>query len=58
MFSFYDILVWLQRDHKDATLITAGNLEDNLDLIGDSDFIIEVVLEKLEIKHVKQPHKQ
>ena len=38
--------------HPDnATLITAGNLEDNLDLIGDSDLIIEVVLEKLEIKH-------
>ena len=38
--------------HPDnADLITAGNLEDNLDLISDSDLIIEVVLEKLEIKH-------
>ena len=38
--------------HPDnATLITAGNLEDDLDLISDSDLIIEVVLEKLEIKH-------
>ena len=38
--------------HSDnADLITAGNLEDDLDLISDSDLIIEVVLEKLEIKH-------
>lgn len=38
--------------HPDnATLITAGNLEDDLDSISDSDLIIEVVLEKLEIKH-------
>ena len=38
--------------HPDnAELITAGNLEDNLNLISDSDLIIEVVLEKLEIKH-------
>ena len=38
--------------HPDnAKLITPGNLEDNLDLISDSDLIIEVVLEKLEIKH-------
>jgi len=38
--------------HPDnVDLITAGNLEDNLDLISDSDLIIEVVLEKLEIKH-------
>ena len=38
--------------HPDnVKLITPGNLEDNLDLISDSDLIIEVVLEKLEIKH-------
>ena len=38
--------------HPDnADFITAGNLEDDLDLISDSDLIIEVVLEKLEIKH-------
>ena len=38
--------------HPDnANLITAGNLEDDLDLMGDSDLIIEVVIEKLEIKH-------
>ena len=38
--------------HKDnAKLITIGNIEDNLNLISDADLIIEVVLEKLEIKH-------
>ena len=38
--------------HRDnAKLITAGNLEDHLDLMADSDLIIEVVIEKLEIKH-------
>ena len=38
--------------HPDnADFITAGNLEDDLNLISDSDLIIEVVLEKLEIKH-------
>ena len=38
--------------HKDnAKLITIGNIEDNLNLIEDSDLIIEVVLEKLKIKH-------
>ena len=38
--------------HPDnANLITAGNLEDDLDLMRDSDLIIEVVIEKLEIKH-------
>ena len=36
---------------KNAKLITTGNLEDDLNLIGDADLIIEVVLEKLEIKH-------
>ena len=36
---------------KNAKLITTGNLEDDLKLIGDADLIIEVVLEKLEIKH-------
>ena len=38
--------------HKDnAKLIKIGNIEDNLNLISDADLIIEVVLEKLEIKH-------
>ncbi len=36
---------------KNAKLITVGNLEDDLKLINDADLIIEVVLEKLEIKH-------
>ena len=36
---------------KNAKLITTGNLEDDLKLIEDADLIIEVVLEKLEIKH-------
>jgi 3-hydroxyacyl-CoA dehydrogenase len=33
-----------------AKLVTPGNLEDNLDLLKDVDWIIEVVLEKLEVK--------
>ena len=36
---------------KNARLITAGNIEDHLDALSDADLIIEVVLEKLEIKH-------
>jgi len=36
---------------RNAKLITTGTIDDNLDLIGDCDWIIEVVLEKLEIKH-------
>ena len=36
---------------KNAKLITIGNLEDDLELIADADLIIEVVLEKLEIKN-------
>lgn len=34
-----------------ARLIQTGNLEDNLDLLSDVDWIIEVVVENLEIKH-------
>ena len=38
--------------HKNnSKRITIGNIEDNLDLISDADLIIEVVLEKLKIKH-------
>ncbi|ADY25627.1 3-hydroxyacyl-CoA dehydrogenase NAD-binding protein [Deinococcus proteolyticus MRP] len=33
-----------------AALITPGNLEDNLKDIGDCDWVIEAVLEKLEVK--------
>ena len=35
---------------KKAKLITPGNLEDDLNLLGQADWIIEVVLEDLEIK--------
>lgn len=37
---------------RNAKMITTGTIDDNLDLIGDCDWIIEVVLEKLEIKHI------
>jgi 3-hydroxyacyl-CoA dehydrogenase len=38
--------------HRDnARLITAGNLEDDLAKLAECDWIVEVVLEKLEIKH-------
>lgn len=37
---------------SNAALITPGNLEDDLKLLGDCDWIIEVVLEDLKIKHV------
>ena len=38
--------------HKNnSKRITIGNIEDNLNLISDADLIIEVVLEKLKIKH-------
>ncbi len=37
--------------HKSKVkLVTTGNLEDNLDLLKDVDWIIEAVLEKLEVK--------
>ena len=36
---------------KNANLITTGNLDDNLDLLADVDWIIEVVLEDLKVKH-------
>jgi 3-hydroxyacyl-CoA dehydrogenase len=37
--------------HKEkAKLVTCGNLEDDLKLLADCDWIIEVVLEKLEVK--------
>jgi 3-hydroxyacyl-CoA dehydrogenase len=34
----------------DLELIRTGNIEDNMDLITDADWIIEVVVEKLEVK--------
>lgn len=36
---------------SNAKLITCGNLEDDLDKLKDIDWIIEVVVENLEIKH-------
>ncbi|PCJ99479.1 MAG: 3-hydroxyacyl-CoA dehydrogenase [Zetaproteobacteria bacterium] len=36
---------------SNADLITCGNLEDDLELLADVDWIIEVVVENLEIKH-------
>ena len=35
---------------EDADLITIGNLEDDLDLLKDCDWIVEVVVERLDIK--------
>ncbi len=38
--------------HKsNAKLITPGNLDDDLELLADCDWIIEVVLEDIKIKH-------
>ena len=36
---------------RNAKRITTGNLEDDLELLGDCDWIVEVVLEDLKIKH-------
>ncbi|MFP4312833.1 MAG: 3-hydroxyacyl-CoA dehydrogenase NAD-binding domain-containing protein [Alphaproteobacteria bacterium] len=36
---------------KNARLITPGNMEDDLDLLKECDWIIEVVLEDLKVKH-------
>ena len=36
---------------KNAKLITPGNLEDDLALLKDCDWIIEVVLEDIKVKH-------
>lgn len=38
--------------NKNAKLITPGNLEDDLKLLEDCDWVVEVVLEDLKIKHV------
>ncbi|MBN1965935.1 MAG: enoyl-CoA hydratase/isomerase family protein [Anaerolineae bacterium] len=35
----------------DADLITLGNLEDDLDKLADADWIVEVVVERMDIKH-------
>jgi 3-hydroxyacyl-CoA dehydrogenase len=36
---------------RNANLITPGNLEDDLSLLEDCDWVVEVVLEDLKIKH-------
>ena len=36
---------------RERTLITIGNFDDDLALIADCDWVIEVVAENLEIKH-------
>src|SRR5471032_2643541 len=35
---------------RNARLITTGNLEDNLDLLKECDWIVEAVIENLDIK--------
>ena len=35
---------------RNAGLITTGNLEDNLDLLKDCDWIVEAIIERLDIK--------
>lgn len=35
---------------KNASLVTVGNLEDDLDKLGDADWIIEAVVERLDVK--------
>jgi 3-hydroxyacyl-CoA dehydrogenase len=38
--------------HRDfARLVTSGNLEDDIGKLAECDWIVEVVLEKLEVKH-------
>ncbi len=36
---------------RNARLITPGNLEDDLDALAEADWIVEVVIERLDIKH-------
>lgn len=38
-------------DKRNARLITPGNIEDDIALIKDCDWIVEVVLEDLKVKH-------
>lgn len=37
-------------DPNDAQLITVGNVEDNLDRLGEADWIVEAVFERLDVK--------
>src|ERR1041384_7251028 len=36
---------------RNAQMITTGNIEDNLDLLAECDWIVEAVIERLDIKH-------
>ena len=36
---------------RNARLITAGNTEDDMDKLAEADWIVEVVIERLDIKH-------
>lgn len=38
--------------NRNAKLVTPGNLEDDLKLLEDCDWVVEVVLEDLKIKHI------
>jgi 3-hydroxyacyl-CoA dehydrogenase len=48
----------------DADLVTTGNLDDNFDWVGEADWIIEAIVERLDIKQqlmarideVRKPH--
>jgi len=35
---------------RNAKLVTTGNIKDNMDLLADCDWIVEVVLERLDVK--------
>ncbi len=35
---------------RNAAMITTGNIEDNLDLLADCDWIVEAIIERLDIK--------
>ena len=37
-------------DRDDAALITVGNFEDNMDWLGEVDWVLEAVVENLDIK--------
>ncbi len=37
-------------DNANSALITPGNIDDNMDLAGDADWIVEAIVERLDIK--------
>ena len=38
-------------EKKKIDLIFAGNIEDNFNLVSDADWIVEAVVERIDIKH-------